>query len=592
MRTREREVKMFEMLDIKKSIGKKLTVWLSGVLMAILAIITLMNVASQNDTLFAREKNAAMELSDTVMTAIRYPMMTGDQDIIQLQFEQFKSLKGILEMQLMEHVGVVKRATDKELMNKKLDVRTEQIVIENNINAALEGKTYSGLEPLRGGKGQVFTVIKPIVNEKSCYSCHGSKVERLGALRIVLDWKPVETAMRETQRNNILFSVIGLALMAFFVTLLMGKMLTKQVGVLISGTAPVTAGDLTAKIEIKTQDELGRLGSAFNSIIQAMHNIVSQVRSSADKVASSAQEMSSSSEEMNATTQEVSTAVQKVSKGANTQAERVEETFMTMEKTASSLKQMVTSAQTANQAVNHTSVVSESGRDTARLTVDKIDKLAGTVMDTAKVIQNLGQMSQQIGEITETITSIADQTNLLALNAAIEAARAGEAGRGFAVVAEEVRKLAEGSAEAVRKIGGLIRSIQTETNRAVSAIEVSSKEVMEGKTQVSKIADVLTEINKAAKEASGITSQISESGQQLVNEVERVVRAINEVAAIAKESASTVEEVSSSTQEQTASMEEMSASAQELARLAMDLKELVGKFKLDAKDEQPGRRKS
>ncbi|MFA6384056.1 MAG: methyl-accepting chemotaxis protein [Candidatus Omnitrophota bacterium] len=583
---------MFEMLDIKKSIGKKLTVWLSGVLMAILAIITLMNVASQNDTLFAREKNAAMELSDTVMTAIRYPMMTGDQDIIQLQFEQFKSLKGILEMQLMEHVGVVKRATDKELMNKKLDVRTEQIVIENNINAALEGKTYSGLEPLRGGKGQVFTVIKPIVNEKSCYSCHGSKVERLGALRIVLDWKPVETAMRETQRNNILFSVIGLALMAFFVTLLMGKMLTKQVGVLISGTAPVTAGDLTAKIEIKTQDELGRLGSAFNSIIQAMHNIVSQVRSSADKVASSAQEMSSSSEEMNATTQEVSTAVQKVSKGANTQAERVEETFMTMEKTASSLKQMVTSAQTANQAVNHTSVVSESGRDTARLTVDKIDKLAGTVMDTAKVIQNLGQMSQQIGEITETITSIADQTNLLALNAAIEAARAGEAGRGFAVVAEEVRKLAEGSAEAVRKIGGLIRSIQTETNRAVSAIEVSSKEVMEGKTQVSKIADVLTEINKAAKEASGITSQISESGQQLVNEVERVVRAINEVAAIAKESASTVEEVSSSTQEQTASMEEMSASAQELARLAMDLKELVGKFKLDAKDEQPGRRKS
>ena len=583
---------MFELFDVKKSIGKKLTVWLSVVLVAILAIITLMNVASQNDTLFLREKNAAMELSDTVMTAIRYPMMTGDQDIIQLQFEQFKSLKGILEMQLMDHTGVIKRATDKDLMNKKLEVRTEQIMIENNINAALDGKTFSGLEPLRGGKGQVFTVIKPIVNEKVCYSCHGTKVERLGAIRIVLDWKPVETAMRDTQRHNMLFSVIGLALMAVFITLLMKKMLTMPVGVLITGTTPVMAGDLTAKITIKTQDELGRLGGAFNNIIQAMHNIVSQVRSSADKVASSAQEMSSSSEEMNATTQEVSTAVQKVSKGANTQAERVEETFVTMEKTAASLKTMVTNAQTANQAVNHTSTVSESGRDTARLTVDKIEKLAGTVMDTAKVIQNLGQMSQQIGEITETITSIADQTNLLALNAAIEAARAGEAGRGFAVVAEEVRKLAEGSAEAVRKIGGLIRSIQSETGRAVSAIEMSSKEVMEGKSQVSKIADVLTEINKAAKEASGVTSSISESGQQLVVEVERVVRAINEVAAIAKESASTVQEVSSSTEEQTASMQEMSASAQELARLAMDLKELVGKFKLDAGDAQAGKKRA
>lgn len=581
---------MLEFLDLKKSVGSKLTVWLSVGLIMILAIITIMNVISQNEALFDREKNAAMEVSETVMTAIRYPMMTGDQDIIQLQFDQFKQMQGIVEMQLTEHNGVVKRATDKSQVNKKLEVRSEQKEIENNVNAALAGQVFADLEPNRTGKGKVFTVIKPIPNEKSCQSCHGAKLERLGVLRVSLDWTPVELSMAKTRANNVLFSIIGLILIAFIITMLMNRMLTKPVGQLIAGTIPVSAGDLTAKINVKTQDELGRLGAAFNNIVSAMHNIVFQVRASADKVASSAQEMSSSSEEMNATTQEVSSAIQKVSKGANTQAERVEETFVTMEKTSASLKQMVTSAQSANDAVNQTSTVSETGRDTARLTVDKIDKLAGTVMDTAKVIQNLGQMSQQIGEITETITSIADQTNLLALNAAIEAARAGEAGRGFAVVAEEVRKLAEGSAEAVRKIGGLIKSIQNETNKAVAAIEASSKEVIEGKSQVSKIADVLTDINKAAREASNITSGISTSGQQLVSEVERVVRAINEVAAIAKESASTVEEVSSSTQEQTASMEEMSASAQELARLAMDLKELVGKFKLDEKDAQMKRR--
>jgi methyl-accepting chemotaxis protein len=259
-----------------------------------------------------------------------------------------------------------------------------------------------------------------------------------------------------------------------------------------------------------------------------------------------------------------------------------------MEKTSTSIRQMVTNAQAAASEVNQTSSRAEVGRATAGEAVDKIGRLVGTVSDTAKVIQNLGQMSQQIGEITETITSIADQTNLLALNAAIEAARAGEAGRGFAVVAEEVRKLAEGSAEAVRKIGGLIRSIQSETNRAVNAIEASSKEVQDSKVQIAKIAEVLTEINKAAVEAAKMATDIAEAGQGRVVEVDRVVKAINEVAAIAKESASTVQEVSSSTEEQTASMEEMSASAQELARLAMDLKELVGKFRLDEKESLGG----
>lgn len=157
---------MIEIFNVKKSIGNKLAVWLSAGLVLSLAIITFMNVASQNDTLFDREKNAALELADTVMTAIRYPMMTGDQDVIQMQFDQFKNVKGIVEMQLTEHSGEVKRATDTALNGKKLDVKADQSVIEKNLNAALDGAHFEGLEPRRNAKGRVFTVLKPIPNEK------------------------------------------------------------------------------------------------------------------------------------------------------------------------------------------------------------------------------------------------------------------------------------------------------------------------------------------------------------------------------------------------------------------------------------------
>jgi methyl-accepting chemotaxis protein len=557
----------------------------------ILGFQTFVNITSQSKNMFVRESDSAKKLSDAVLTAMHYPMQTGDQEIVQGQFDRLKGdVKSLLEMELISERGIVERSMNKQHIGAKIEeyLSYDKKALEN-VQYSFKNNIFAGLEHKRGATDKnVYTVLRPIENEKRCADCHGKSKDVLGVLRIVFDWNDVERAMKTTQGSNIVISLLGLIVLAALAFTLLRQLLVVPVNALMKGSVPLSNGDLTQKIDIKTKDELGQLAGSFNKIVVSMHAIVSQVRLSADRVASSAEEMSSSAQEMNATTQEVATAVQRVSKGANTQAEKIEETFESMEKTSSSLKKMVVNAQAANQAVGHTSTRAQAGRITAQEAVDKVERLASTVNGTAQVIQNLGQTSEQIGEITETITSIADQTNLLALNAAIEAARAGEAGRGFAVVAEEVRKLAEGSAEAVRKIGGLIRSIQNETNRAVSAIEMSSKEVQEGKIQMSKIADMLTEINAAAQEAATVTAEIAKAGQERVVEVERVVKAVNEVAAIAKDSATTVQEVSSNTEEQTASMQEMSASAQELARLAMELKETVGKFKLEDKDMGPG----
>jgi len=569
---------MFKALE--NSVGLKLCVWVIVTLGVILTATTMINISYQNNLSVQRERQSQERLVDAILTALRYPMMTGDQEVIQLQFDRYKELKGIEIVSLDNHKGIIKRSSDTSLINQKSTSK--------HIDAALEGKEYVGVEKNDGTGKTVSSDLRPILNETRCNTCHGSTEKVLGVLRVDSDWTPVTKALAQTRNINILVSLLGLAIMSILVSLLLRNMLTKPVNYLIKGTAPLADGDITSRIEINSKDELGRLSNAYNKIVDSMHSMVSQVRNHADKVANSSEEMSASTQEMNSSTQEISKAIVQVSKGTLTQAKRVEETFEIMKKASVSLKQVVANAQTASQAVDLTSSHAEGGRLVASETVNKIERLSNTVQEATKVIQDLGQMSQQIGEITETITSIADQTNLLALNAAIEAARAGEAGRGFAVVAEEVRKLAEGSAEAVRKIGGLIKSTQSETNRAVNAIQTSYKEVQEGKVQVNKITEILSDINKAAREASGLAQQIAITGQERVEETERVVSAINEIATIAKESASTTQEVTSSTQEQTASMQEMAASAQELARLAMDLKNLVGKFKL--KEETSGRK--
>jgi methyl-accepting chemotaxis protein len=410
--------------------------------------------------------------------------------------------------------------------------------------------------------------------------------KHVGAIRIGF---PVTLITQKIQSIVFFASLIGLVSFVLAVVILMFVLnfwVTRPLIQVVERIKEIAkgGGDLTKKLIVASQDELGELAQGFNSFIDTLHSMISQVRGAAEKLASASQQLSSSTQEINASNQEVATAIQQVTKGATTQADRVEETFELMEKSSIALNQVLSNAQSTSTVVSQTNTRAESGRITAEGTVEKIGQLATTVMETVKIIQGLGEKSQQIGEIIETITSIADQTNLLALNAAIEAARAGEAGRGFAVVAEEVRKLAEGSAEAVRKIGSLVRSIQGETKRAVDSIETSSKDVQEGRTQVAKIAEILIEISKSAQEAAKRTNEITAATAEQVKGAEHVVSAINEVAAIAKESVSTAEEVSSSTEEQTASMEEIAASAQELTRLAMDLKDVVGRFKTEEKE--------
>ena len=195
-------------------------------------------------------------------------------------------------------------------------------------------------------------------------------------------------------------------------------------------------------------------------------------------------------------------------------------------------------------------------------------------------MDNLGNLGQEIGKIVDLITNIAAQTNLLALNAAIESARAGEHGKGFAVVAEEVKKLAEESAQAANQIKDMIGQIQTESSNAVQATQEGVTLVEEGVNAVNDVKNVFDIILNRTQESKQKTAQVLIEIKSLNEKNDHVSHAMENISSVTEESAASAEEITASMEEQSAGMEELNNSANVLADLTEKLNEKVKVFKI------------
>jgi len=211
--------------------------------------------------------------------------------------------------------------------------------------------------------------------------------------------------------------------------------------------------------------------------------------------------------------------------------------------------------------------LAREGSKIVQSTIQGMDKINEVVNAAAQSVETLGQNSEKIGTIVSVIKEIAGQTNLLALNAAIEAARAGEQGRGFAVVADEVRKLAEKTAQATAEIGQVIQTIQHHTDYAVKAIQAGTSEVHGGVANAHSAGESLNDILASAEQATGMVENIASAASQQRDVVQGIRANISDITTLSENNLSNTREGT--------------AKAEHLAALAQNLDNNITGFKLD-----------
>lgn len=378
-----------------------------------------------------------------------------------------------------------------------------------------------------------------------------------------------------------LVTIIAVLILACFFILLIAARIAKPLVVLEGAANRIADGDLSLnKIDVNSQDELGRLARAFETMVENLRNLVQHIGTSSEQVAASSEELTASSEQAAQASNQIATSITDMASGTSEQLAAANDTSAVVEQMSASIRQV---AANANQVAAQSAQAADRAKDgdkAVEKAVNQMGHIENTVNTSAQVVAKLGERSQEIGQIVDTISGIAGQTNLLALNAAIEAARAGEQGRGFAVVAEEVRRLAEQSQEAAKKIAELIGEIQGDTGKAVLAMNDGTREVKTGAEVVNAAGNAFREIAELVTQVSSQVKEISAAIQQMATGSEHIVDSVKKIDGLSKKAAAESQSVSAATEEQLASMEEIATSSQALADLAQNLQTAVTKFRI------------
>ena len=456
----------------------------------------------------------------------------------------------------------VKDASGKRSVGTKGSPLVTQVVLD-------KGKAFLGKANVAGEEH--YAAYQPL---------NDATGKTIGMLFVGVSVHEMDSITNDFIFTTIVGVIVVVLICIFLSNYFIGQMVDKLNSV-VKAMKHVAEGNLRVPdLNVVTDDEIGALANSLNNMKFKLKHLLTRILEYSARVAASSKELNEGTQQ---THDSINSVVQSMSVLTHGTAEQEQTIAALEEKINDMFEKMDSLSETALQmqeVANDSTANASEGKKRVDAAIAMMKKIEEQVNSSAKVVGELGKRSDEIGQIVETISGIAGQTNLLALNAAIEAARAGEQGRGFAVVAEEVRKLAEQSAEAATNIANLIATIQADTESAVESIDQGNQGVKEGTQAVIETGEAFAGIEE---QSNRLTVNVEKSLADIAavymsnGEITTAVGRVREIATKTGENAVSVNAV---TEEQTASMQEVAHASQKLTDLAHEMHDEVNLFKL------------
>ena len=543
----------------------KIILFLFAALVPLAAITWYVSVQTLRQKMTEEFTSKGMAIAKSLASSSVDLLLTRDASTVQSAIDQFAAISGVQY--------VVVYDAGRHLVAHTFAPLVPAGLVEKNVvpgDAVQQVKDVQYTDPVTGTESHIIDIGVPVL------------AGQLGTVRVGMDRAIIEAAAAGAG-ERLLFIFAGAAVVAVLAGVVFARRISKPIGEVVRIAERVGQGDLSKLVPVTSRDEIGQLAHTFNdtvvrlrSLVQTeaerdderrtrenlqrnitrfldtateiaqgdlskrgdvtsdiLGSVVDAINVMVDELGALIKDVRQSARQVSGSANDLIVTMDQMTAGAQAQSREAMGVSSAMEELTLSVRQVAENAEASASAARLTLDSAQKGGDAVKVGLVGMQRIRGEVQGISKKIKTLADRSLEISEIVNTIEEISSQTNLLALNAAIEAAGAGEAGLRFAVVAEEVRKLAERSAKAAKDIVVLIKTIQTETQEAVIAMEDGTKEVESGYRTAVQTGESLRDIGDISKKSAELAQDISLATQQQVRGVESVAVAVQSIAGVA-----------------------------------------------------------